>query len=123
VTTPLIYSALSLFQHLAQQTTPGTTTSPGTQIGFLILIVLIVILLIFGGLFGFARRFAVPLQAVFMLVDTAGQFVGGSRVLLAGCALVTLIVISCTVASVLGIAALATCGTVNPAQVCHWVGR
>ncbi len=88
----------------------------------------LIVFLIFGGLIvlsflRFVGRLSRPLEVLLILFDSIGSYVGGRRIVFIGCAVLVLICLACGIATLLSAAALATCGTTQPVQLCHLVGR
>jgi len=82
-------------------------------IGF---ILLFVVLPLFG-------RFSLALEAINLLAEPLGEYVGNPKVALLGCLVVGLILCACCVLLFVGAGALLTCGTSNPSQLCRIIGR
>lgn len=83
---------------------------------FLGILLVVIILPIVG-------RLSLLVEAVSLLSEPLGDYVGNPRLVILGCIVLGLLLLGCCVVALLLGSALLTCNTANPAGICHLVGR
>ena len=102
-----------------------TTTQTGDPRSILIFLVAIgcLAVLFVGIVFPVLARFTTLFEALTVLMQGLGSYFGNPRLVWLGCFCVVLGVIGCCIVSVVGSAALLTCSTSSPSQLCRLIGR
>ena len=85
-------------------------------LGVVVVLVLIILLPLIG-------RLSFLIEAASLLSEPLGDCFGNRRVVLLGCVVLGLVVAGCCIIVVGVGSALLTCGTANPSQFCHMIGR
>ena len=68
-------------------------------------------------------HFAGVLEALTMLMEGLGEYVGSTRLVWLGCTVIALTIVGCCVVGVVGGGVLVTCFSGNPVQLCRLIGR
>ena len=99
-----------------------SSTDPRTSIILLAGLAVVGFVLLFVVL-PLVGRVSLFLEAINLLAEPLGEYVGNPKVALLGCLVVALVIAACCVLVFVGAGALLTCGTTNPSQFCHIIGR
>ncbi len=80
------------------------------------LLILIVILRVIS-------RASVVFEAISLLEEPLGDYLGNPRLVMLGCFVIVIMIVSCCALVFIVVGALLTCATSNPSGLCHIIGR